>query len=405
MRILLAQDSDWVMRNPAQQHHLAERMISRGHEVRVIDYDILWKDRSRRGLLSRREIFHVSKVLDGVNVTVIRPSILRIRYLEYLSMLLTYSREIRRQMDEFNPDIVIGNSILSNLLLMRQAQRMGIPFVFLLVDAEHTLVSSEWLRPAGKMIESRLLRRANLNIVVNETLREYAVAMGAPLAQTMVIRTGIDPKRYNPEVDGDNIRSEHGIDREDKVLLFMGWLYRFSGLSEVFKGMASLDREDVKLLVVGDGEAYEELKSVRTNLKLETRVIMTGKQPFRRMPEFIAASDVCLLPAQINETMRHIVPIKIYEYMSVSRPVVSTRLPGVVTEFGEGNGVVYVDSPDRVISRALELIDSGTASEEGLKARRFVENLSWDNTVNEFESALEHLVAEWNHMPSRMPTY
>jgi glycosyltransferase involved in cell wall biosynthesis len=405
MRILLAQDSDWVMRNPAQQHHLLERMISRGHEVRVIDYDILWKDRSRRGLLSKREIFHVSKVVEGVNITVIRPSLLRIRYFEYLSMLFTYSREIRRQMGEFNPDIVIGNSILSNFLLMRQAHRKGIPYVFSLVDAEHTLVPSKWLKSTGKMIESRLLRRANLTIVINETLREYAVAMGAARSRTTVIRAGIDSKRYNPEVDGNNIRSEYGIDQRDKVLLFMGWLYRFSGLSEAFKGMASLDRENVKLLVVGDGEAYEELKSVRMNLKLETRVIMTGKQPFHRIPEFIAASDVCLLPAQINETMRHIVPIKVYEYMSVARPVVSTRLPGVVAEFGEGNGVVYVDSPDRVISRALELIDSGTASEEGLRARRFVENLSWDSIVNEFESALEYLVAEWNHMPSKIPTY
>ena len=78
------------------------------------------------------------------------------------------------------------------------------------------------------MIESKLLRRANLNIVISETPREYAVAMGAPQARTMVIRTGIDPKRHNPEVDRNNIRSEYGIDREDKVLLVLVgvWLSR-----------------------------------------------------------------------------------------------------------------------------------------------------------------------------------
>ena len=42
MRILVVQESDWLERNPHQQHHLMERMATRGHEIRVIDYPIDW---------------------------------------------------------------------------------------------------------------------------------------------------------------------------------------------------------------------------------------------------------------------------------------------------------------------------------------------------------------------------
>ena len=43
MNILLVQESDWLSRNPHQQHHMMERLSVRGYTIRVIDYDIDWK--------------------------------------------------------------------------------------------------------------------------------------------------------------------------------------------------------------------------------------------------------------------------------------------------------------------------------------------------------------------------
>ena len=43
MRILVVQESDWLERNPHQQHHLFDRLSERGHEVRVMDYPIDWR--------------------------------------------------------------------------------------------------------------------------------------------------------------------------------------------------------------------------------------------------------------------------------------------------------------------------------------------------------------------------
>ena len=36
MKILVVQESNWIAKGPHQSHHLMERMVSRGHEVRVI---------------------------------------------------------------------------------------------------------------------------------------------------------------------------------------------------------------------------------------------------------------------------------------------------------------------------------------------------------------------------------
>ena len=40
-------------------------------------------------------------------------------------------------------------------------------------------------------------------------------------------------------------------------------------------------------------------------------------------------------------------------------PVITTKLPGVIAEFGEGRGVVYVDKPEAALWKAVELIESG----------------------------------------------
>lgn len=41
MNILPVKETDWLKRNPGQEHHLAEMLPLRGHEIRVIDFKLL----------------------------------------------------------------------------------------------------------------------------------------------------------------------------------------------------------------------------------------------------------------------------------------------------------------------------------------------------------------------------
>ena len=90
--------------------------------------------------------------------------------------------------------------------------------------------------------------------------------------------------------------------------------------------------------------------------------------------------------------MQDIVPIKMYEYMAAAKPVLATRLPGLVREFGEGHGVVYIDGPEQVVPSALELAREGLLAELGAQARAFVSGNEWQTIVDAFESYLNGLV-------------
>ena len=391
MRILVVQESDWVRRGPHQNHHLMERLSRKGHEVRVIDYEIMWK--SGEGLVSERRVFENEwKAVEGGGVTVIRPPIVKMPVLNYVSLLYTHRKEIKRQLDEFNPDVIIGFGILNAMLAIRLAGRT--PFVYYLIDTLYRLVPQRIFQPIARYIESKNLRKADKVITINEKLKDYAISMGANPDETYVVRAGIDLERYDPNMDGSEIRERYGIKEDDLVLFFMGWLYDFSGLKEVATELSRIkdEKPDIKLLIVGDGDAFDDLQKIREDYHLENQIILTGKQPYESIPAFIASSDICLLPAYDNEIMRDIVPIKLYEYMAMRKPVVTTKLPGVMKEFGEGNGVVYVDKPEDALWRAVELIEGGMVSEYGHAARGFVENCGWDDVVDEFEGILEEVV-------------
>ena len=401
MNILVIQESNWLTRNPHQQHHLMERLAARGHSVRVIDYDIDWKKENEGGILTPRTIYDdVKKILPEVTIQVIRPFSLKVPFFEYPILLITHRREIIHQIDEFKPDVIIGFGILNTWMAARLARYHTIPFIYYWIDALDTLIPHKIFQRLGRILAQQTLLNSVKVIAINKKLREYVITLGANPESTTVIGAGIDLNRFNPTIDGSAIRSAYAIGKDDIVLFFMGWLYHFSGLKEVCLELArSRDRyRNLKILIVGDGDAYSDLQQIRDKYQMRDNLILTGKQSYEKIPEFIAASDICILPADPKEKiMQDIVPIKMYEYMAIGKPVISTKLPGILREFGMENGVLYVDYPEMIPETAYALTTSGTIKNHSNSARLYVQNLDWKMIADTFEDALFTTKENYGH--------
>jgi len=392
MKILVVQETDWIKRGPHQQHHLMERLSLRGHQIRVIDYQLLWRKEARKNLYSKRQVLQrISKVHKEANITLLRPAMVKIPGLDYLSLIFSHKKEIARQVKKFRPEIIVGFGILNTYLAMKLAKKNGISFIYYLIDVLHTLVPVRSLRWVAKILEKKTLKNSDGVIVINDKLKDYAIEMGSDPDRTYLVRAGVDFERFNSHIDGSKVRKQYKIEESDFVLFFMGWLYDFSGLKEVTLDLAKIKKKEsnLKVLIVGEGDLYAELKKIRQKYNLQDRIILTGWQPYEKIPEFLKISDLCLFPAHDNEVTHNIVPIKIYEYMAAGKPVIATRLPGVVKEFGNNNGVIYADEPREVVKRTVELIKNGDLAEQGLRAKRFVKRYSWDNITQDFEAILE----------------
>jgi len=397
MNILVIQESNWIAKGPHQSHHLMERLVSRGHEVRVIDFDIVWRNNPERRILSPRlEITAPPKVIPEATITVIRPAIVQLPILEYLSLLYTHRKEIIHQLDTFKPDVVIGFGILNARIAISQCRARNIPFVYYIIDELHRLVPQPFFQGYARSIESENMERSDLILSINEGLREYTISMGAAPEKTRVIRAGID-LAWLQTADREKKRKELGIKPDDIVLFFMGWLYEFSGLLEVARAIGVQDPGgNLRLLAVGEGELWDPLQQMKAMDGMNDRIITVGWQPYATIPDFLAASDICILPAKNNEIMRNIVPIKMYEYMAAGKPVIATKLPGLMKEFGHDNGVVYVDSPEVTVATAIELANNGQHEKWGQRSRRFIEPNDWRSITNDFESTLESIIPNRN---------
>ena len=396
MKLLFVQDNDWLNRNPVHQHHLAEKLSLRGHEIRVTDHELLWGTQGKRELYSKRQVFSgISKIHDGANVTLIRPGIVKIPWLDYVSLVLSHREEIKRQIRQFKPEVIVGFGILNSYLASKVAKENNIPFVYYWIDVLHLLIPFKPFQLLAKLVETKALKQADRVLVINDKLKDCVVGLGAVPQRTQVLRAGIDIGHFDSSANGNSLRTQYGFDEQDVILFFMGWLYNFSGLKEVASQLAQIENHKLKLLIVGEGDAYMELHKIQEKYKLQDRFILAGKKTYHEIPGFVAASDVCLLPAYPDEPiMQNIVPIKVYEYMAMKKPVIATKLPGVMKEFGEDNGVVYVDKPEDVVRKAIELIRNSRLEEVGVKAGDFARKYSWDNITDEFEVILEELIKE-----------
>lgn len=395
MRILVLQESDWIERGPHQSHHLLERLAQRGHEVRVIDFEIGWREHPPIGIIASRQVFMAPpKVIEGSVITVVRPAVVRLPVLDYAYSIVTHTLEVRRQIQEFRPDVILGFGLLNAFTGIRLARRAKVPFAYYLIDELHRLVPQRTFRGLARVVEQANVRRASLVLSINRALQDYTVEMGAPRERTSVLPGGVDLDRYLSAGRGTEVRKRHGIEPGDLVLFFMGWVYPFSGLREVAESLVAGEGQaaHIKLLVVGKGDSWTEIARIATERGAQDRIKMVDFRPYAEMPSYLAAADVCLLPAHRVETMRNIVPIKMYEYLAAGKPVIATKLAGLVKEFGESHGVVWVDGPEQVIPKANELASEGMLPQLGQQGRAFVSGNDWKTITDTFELYLENVI-------------
>jgi glycosyltransferase involved in cell wall biosynthesis len=393
MKILIVQETDWLIRNVIHQHHLGERLAVAGHEVRVIDYDILWQHKPEIPRRMPRQVFpEVNRVVEDVSLEVIRPASINFPLLCHATWAVNSLVELRRLYREWPFDIVIGLSLTNSYFMAQMLKRMKIPYVSMVLEPYHTMMDQTWAQFPARLVESMAMRQADRVIVFTPKMRSYAQQMGVDQDRVECLKTGVNLKVFNPDLDGSAQRASLGLSPEDHVIFFMGWLYEFAGLrqiSDLLKQQPEL-LDNARLLVVGDGPMLSELRDLSEQDSLRGKIILTGKRPYEEIPQLLAAADVCLLPSLLNETTKDIVPMKVYEYLAAGKPVIVSDLPGLRTEFGFGNGILYGQDPEEVFKMALDLADDlQTARELGQNSRRYAEeNADWDKTTRQLAAIL-----------------
>lgn len=164
-------------------------------------------------------------------------------------------------------------------------------------------------------------------------------------------------------------RKNHGINDEDKVIIYCGRVTKVKGVNEALEAFAQLENKKTYFLIVGsnvykDGKVDQYMKEIQSNAKkMGNRVIFTGYIPQKDLPNYYAAADISIVPSLWQEAAGNV----IIESLSCDRPVVASTQGGIA-EYADKTCCKLVNCDENFVSglttALTELIENKNAYEE-----------------------------------------
>jgi len=237
-------------------------------------------------------------------------------------------------------------------------------------------------------VQRFIVRNSDRTIAPTRFIKDYAVSLGVPENKMSIIPNGVDTKLFDSnDLDSAKVRRDLHLSRE-RLCVYSGRLDGWAGMN-ILKGLcdtARMKKVNVKFLLVGSGDS----KNIH-----EDNILYLGEMPHEKIPSILALADVILIPFPNNEVSHAASPLKLFEAMSMQKPIIASRVAGIqeVISDGENGFLANPDSPDEWIQKLEILLNSEKlAARMGENARRTVEDrFDWDTLAKQYEEILNAL--------------
>lgn len=205
----------------------------------------------------------------------------------------------------------------------------------------------------------RLIRRVSFRTVASRFLE---ARFGGLLIPHVRDTEAWSPGAYDP----GPARSRLGVNTE-KVVMFLGTPRGHKGLDELVEAVRILDRANLVLALVGTDPESPTARRLKVRAP---GVRCVGEIPFAEIPHYLEAADVVAVPQRLASDSVAQVPAKLFDAMTLGRPIVSTRV-SMIPEILDGCGLVVEPGDPEALARALAfLLDHPVeAAELGRHAR------------------------------------
>lgn len=345
--------------------NVATELAKRGHEVHVITTG----DKELRGV--KKGDFYTHYIQPGIAP--------ESSFWGAISYAIKAFAQIRR----INPDIVHAQRFYREGLAAFLA-KMFFKKPYVVYSHGHD-VYQPW---RFKGIASKLfLGRADAVIVLTQDLKEKIKEIYD--RDVFVIPNGIDLRRF----EGLSHRDSHKLaESGERIILFVGRLHPVKGVAYLIEAMTTIIKRNpkVRLWLVGDGEERQSLENLVNKLGLTQYVNFVGKVPNEEVPEYMASSDVLVMPS-LSEPFG----IVLLEAMACGLPIVATNVGGIpeIVQDGENGFLVEPESSEEIADRVLKLLENDDLrrriSQNNIEE---VKNYSWEAVVDKLEKVYQGIV-------------
>ncbi|MHC5762484.1 glycosyltransferase family 4 protein [Nostoc sp.] len=385
---------------------LAEGLVKRGHEVRVITGMPNYPQREIYD--EYRGKWYVNEQKNGVTI---QRSYLRIkskpnlvdRLLLELSFVFTSLPQVFKGK---RPDVIILTvpplfgtlpatifSCLYNCPLILNVQDI-LPEAAVRVG----LLKNKWMIRTLTALEKFAYQTAHTISVIADGFGDNLVNKGVPVNKIVCIPNWVNLNFIRPLPKANNSWiSNHQLD--DKfVVLYSGNIALTQGLETVIEAAVCLRHiKDIVFVIVGESRALQRLQEYCL-FNGADNVLLLPLQPREKLPEMLAASDVGLIVQKCN-VISFNMPSKIPLLLASGRPIVgsvpATGTAAKAIALSGGGIIVEPESPNAMAAVVQDLYNNPILRAKlGNQGRQFaVENYSLEQALDRYEGLFSDIVA------------
>ncbi len=174
----------------------------------------------------------------------------------------------------------------------------------------------------------------------------------------------------------------------NKILVYQGALSEGRNLDFFIYAIKEINPE-YKLLFIGDGPAKHRLESLAESLQLNNRVVFAGKMANAQMMNLLHTCMIGIISYPFDSINNiFCAPNKVFEYASMSLPMISTNQPflqDVLHKYNIGETFVF-NSTDSFVN-AFTIISSNY-NKYRIMMKAFLKEYSWSNEKEKIKSCI-----------------
>jgi glycosyltransferase involved in cell wall biosynthesis len=364
---------DWYF-TKQRPHHFAE-LLSKEYKV-IFICRASWGNKHLRTHDDNQKIkthFKINKNLDVIRIKLIPFSTIKIinRINQYLYLkIIFYINKI------FKSDIFWITHPEQLLLIPKD---FSDKVIYDCMDNYSQFVTDSGKRNKIVNLEKRLINKADIIFASSNGLGKKLSSI-LNNDKVNIIKNAVDFESFNKSLNNiETIEKPNELSINKRIIGYFGGISSWFDLELVC--LIANKFKECEIIIIGplsDKTVLERTSQIQ-NIK------WLGSKMYSELPHYLYYFDVCIMPFIINDLIKDVNPVKLYEYLSMGKPVVAPKYDEII----EFDSYVYLaDSKDDFLEKITLAMNENDPT---LKESRmqFSKLNTWENRVKDIIKNIE----------------
>jgi glycosyltransferase involved in cell wall biosynthesis len=349
-------------------YNISKELVKRGHEVSIYTSTAYSQNNLKNQI-----------VIDGIKVY----------YFPYIFSNYTFSITpsiipyLKKHINDFDIVHIHEHRTFQSIIAGHYAQKNAIPYIIQAHgSADQNIGSLYFKKIFDLLIGYKLLKNSFIAIALTETEAGTYNKMGLTKENIKIIPNGININKYQNK--SFNFREKYNLDKNTKVVLYLGRLDKNKGIDLLIKSFAVVSNKinNVKLVIVGPDDGFLDfLEELTKTLNLEEKVLFTGPLYGNEKAEAYIGADIFVTPSYSG------FPITFLESCTYGIPIITTSKGDKLEWIDNNVGYVVKYDKNKLSDVILKILSHDNLRNKfGQNGRNLVKSkFNWQSITKDIE--------------------